>query len=121
MAKKTNITFRANNTPFMDICNLISVEDSKDSDGYPIATETAREVFCSVCDGVVRSEFYEAYKAGITASATIELWQDDYFDAWPKGYNNDRLIEQDGVRYKVIRQYPTGYGTLECSCQEAVR
>ena len=51
---------RTNNTPFTDICELITTTETIDADGYPSATEEGRQVFCSVCNGVVRSEFYEA-------------------------------------------------------------
>lgn len=57
--------------PTTDVCSLITVTTTETANGYETAAETASEVFCSVCDGVTRSEFYEAYKAGIKLSLTI--------------------------------------------------
>lgn len=104
---------RSNNTPFTDVCSLISVTTTKDADGYDTTAETSREIFCSVSDGVVRSEYYEAMKAGVKLSATVEVWQDDY--------QKETLLEHGETRYKVERVYPTGNGTLELSCSEVVR
>lgn len=105
---------QTNHTPFTDICTLIAQEKRKGEDGYDDSVmETAREVFCSVCDGVTRSEFYEAYKAGVKLTLTVEINDGDY--------NAERLLEHDGKRYQIIRTYPSGYGTLECTCAEVVR
>ena len=104
---------RANHTPFTDVCSLISVEITKDQDGYDVNKETSREVFCSVAEGVSRSEFYDAYKAGIQLSATFEVFDLDY--------EKETELEYDGTRYSIIRTYPTGYGTIELSCSEVVR
>lgn len=105
---------RTNNTPFTDICTLIAQKKSKGGDGYTDTdAETAREVLCSVCDGVTRSEFYEAYKAGLKLTLTVEIHEGDY--------NAERLLEHDGKRYQIIRTYPSGYGTMECTCAEVVR
>ena len=104
---------RTNNTPFTDVCKLIAVSTTEDDDGYSTQTETEREIFCSVCDGVTRSEFYEAYKAGLKLTATVEVYQDDY--------DCELLLEHDNKRYNIVRVYPTGYGTLELSLAEVVR
>ena len=105
---------KSNRTPFTDICQLIAVEAQRDKDGYeqdPKESET--EVFCSVNAGVVRSEFYEAYKAGIRLSVTVELWENDYSD--------QTFLEHEKKRYKIVRTYPTGHGTLELTCSEVIR
>lgn len=105
---------RTNNTPFTDICTLIAQERQNGGDGYTDAVvERVREVFCSICDGVTRGEFYEAYKAGVKLALTVEIHEGDY--------NAERLLEYDGKRYQIIRTYPSGYGTLECTCAEVVR
>lgn len=104
---------RSNNTPFTDLCTLVAQTTTTDADGYPAIAETSRQIFCNVCDGVTRTEFYEAYKAGIQLTATVEINQGDY--------NGERILEHGGKRYNIVRTYPTGYGTLECSCQEDVR
>lgn len=104
---------RSNRAPFTDLCTLIALEISKDEDGYDSIDEIKREIFCSVSDGVSRSEFYEAMKAGVKLSATIEVNDGDY--------DKEQILEHEGIRYKIERVYPTGYGTLELSCSEVVR
>ena len=104
---------RSNRAPFTDLCTLIRWEISKDKDGYDSTNEIKREIFCSVCDGVSRSEFYEAMKADVKLSATIEVNDGDY--------DKEQILEHEGTRYKIERVYPTGYGTLELSCSEVVR
>lgn len=108
-----NTSFRTNRTPFADVCSLISVTDAADVEGYKTSTETVSEVFCSICNGVVRSEWYEAYKAGIRLSLTVEVNEGDYA--------GQTLLDYDSKRYKIERTYPTGYGTLELSCSEEIR
>lgn len=103
---------KSNRTPFSDVCELVATAKTKDADGYDVITETKTQVFCSVNIGVVRSEFYEALKAGIKASITVEIWEDDY--------NSAALIDFNSKRYKVERTYPTGHGTLELTCSEVV-
>lgn len=103
---------KTNRAPFSDICELISVSTAKDADGYDIRTETEREVFCSISAGVSRTEMYEALKAGIKLSATAEVWEADY--------NRAELLEYEGIRYRIVRCYPSGYGTLELSLEEVV-
>lgn len=104
---------RSNRAPFTDLCTLIRWEISKDEDGYESTDEIKREIFCSVSDGVSRSEYYEAMKADVKLSATIEVNDGDY--------DKEQLLEHEGTRYKIERVYPTGYGTLELSCSEVVR
>lgn len=104
---------RSNRAPFTDICQLISIERQPDGDGYHTTDEIKREIFCSVSDGVNRAEYFEAMKAGVKLSATIEVNEGDY--------EKEQLLEHEGTRYKVERVYPTGYGTLELSCSEVVR
>lgn len=104
---------RSNRAPFTDLCTLIALKISKDKDGYDSIDEIKREILCSVSDGVSRSEYYEAMKAGVKLSATIEVNDGDY--------DKEQILEHEGTRYKIERVYPTGYGTLELSCSEVVR
>lgn len=104
---------RSNRAPFTDLCQLIRTVKQKDSEGYYTTTEIKREIFCSVSDGINRAEYYEAMKAGVKLSATVEVNEGDY--------EKEQMLEQEGTRYKVERVYPTGYGTIELSCSEVVR
>lgn len=105
---------RTNNTPFTDLCVLIGDAETTGADGYTDSTaESRREIFCSVQDGVNRAEFYEAYKAGVRLSITVEVYDGDF--------DGERELEHDGTRYEILRTYPTGHGTLELSCREVTR
>lgn len=103
----------SNNTPWMDEISLIAVTATQDAAGYDVTSESSRAIDCSFYDGVARGEFYESLKAGMRASATVEIW--------PEDYQNERLAEFDSVRYEVIRHYPSGHGTIYLILQEVIR
>lgn len=104
---------RTNRAPFTDLCYLRSTEKVYDETRHYEEKPVKREVFCSVTNGVVRSEFYEAFKAGVQLSITVEVWEDDY--------EQEKQLEYNDTRYNVQRVYPTGYGTLELSCAEVIQ
>lgn len=105
---------RSNRTPFCDVADLVSIAETLDGNGYTtISTESKSTVYCSIIDGVTRAEFYEAEKTGHMLSATIEVWEDDY--------TGQKLVDVNLKRYRVVRAYPTGHGTLELSCEEVIR
>lgn len=95
-----------------DTINLISIESVEDADGYTTQTETLTEVRCDSSKGVTRSEFYEAYKAGISLSMAFEMWAADYA--------GETLLEHDGTRYKVERSFMQG-DLVQLNCSEAIR
>lgn len=103
---------KSNRTAFCDLCSLIAVTETEDADGYTLKAETPAEVFCSITSGVARSEMYEALKAGIKLSGTAEVWEDDF--------SGQTVLEHEGVRYNIVRAYPTGRGTLELSLSQEV-
>jgi hypothetical protein len=61
-----------------DTISLVSTAKITDADGYDTTTETLTEVMCDSGNGVTRSEFYEAMKAGIKLTAVFEMWACDY-------------------------------------------
>lgn len=80
-----------------DVCDLIAITYTKDSEGYETGTETKTTVFCNWTDGVSQNEFYLAHKEGFQASASVEIFQDDY--------NKQKVVEFHDVRYNVIRMF----------------
>lgn len=104
---------RSNKTPFTDIVELINASKTVDVDGYETETLTYKQVYCSVIDGVTRSEFYEAYKAGLRVDITVELHEADY--------EKNKQLKYNDIVFDIVRAYPTGYGTLELTCKEAIR
>lgn len=105
---------KSNRAPFTDVCLLIKRETGKDADGYDTDPKiTEREVWCSFYEGAVRTEFYEAAKAGIRVSATVEVWEDDY--------EGEELVSIMDTEYKLVRDFPSGHGTVYLTLEEVIR
>ncbi len=102
-----------NRHSWTDVIELIAETKTPDDDGFDVIVETPREVFCNFQNGVARGEFYEGMKAGMRPTATVEVWEDDY--------QNEELCEYDGIRFSVIRTYPSGCGTLVLILQKVIR
>ena len=96
-----------------DTISLVNVIKTTDADGYDTTTETLTTVMCDSGNGVTRSEFYEAMKAGIKLTSVFEMWACDY--------GGQSLIEHNGTRYKVERTYPLADGGIQLNCSEIVR
>lgn len=96
-----------------DTIRLITQAKKINTNGYPDITETLVEVRCDSGAGVTRSEFYEAYKAGVKLSAVFELWACDYA--------GQELLEHNGKRYKVERAYPVEHEVVQLNCSEVLR
>ena len=96
-----------------DTISLVSTAKITDADGYDTTTETLTTVMCDSGNGVTRSEFYEAKKAGIKLTAAFEMWACDY--------GGQEYIEHNGKRYKVERAFPLGDGAVQLNCSEIKR
>ena len=96
-----------------DTISLVNVVKTTDADGYETTTETLTEVMCDSGNGVTRSEFYEAMKAGIRLTAAFEMWACDY--------DGQKVIEHNGKRYNVERAFPLGDGAVQLNCSEIKR
>lgn len=109
------MALKTNRTPFCDVLTLIKNTNIRDADGYLIDSvpPESREVFCSFIDGASRAEFYEAAKAGMRITATVEIWEDDY--------NREKLVSISDTDYKVERVWPSGTGTLFLYLSEVIR
>lgn len=62
--------------------------------------EAGREVFCRMAS-IGQREYYEAQAVDVYPECKFILA--DYLD-----YDNERLCEYDGQRYRVLRTYRTG-------------
>lgn len=96
-----------------DTIKLVDVVTKEDADGYETTKEKLTEVKCDSGNGVTRTEFYEAYKAGLELSAAFEMWACDY--------GGQKVIEHNGKRYKVERAFPLGDGAIQLNCSEVKR
>ena len=71
-----------------------------DEHGQPVMDETYRDVLCEVLS-IGQKEFYAAHGTDFHPELKIKLT--DYLD-----YNGEKLVDYDGVRYRVIRTYRVG-------------
>ncbi len=65
-----------------------------------ISGDSEREVFCRMAS-IGQREYYEAQAVDVYPECKFILA--DYLD-----YDNERLCEYDGQRYRVLRTYRTG-------------
>ena len=108
-------------TPWSDTCSLIRIETVKDAQGYETETETAFPIACTWEDGTSQSEFYRSYKAGMQASNSVEIWKADMLRAWPRGTPGRRFVDFEGQRYKVLRNFPSGFDLQTLILSEVIR
>ena len=111
LAPGTQIGWCQMNRP--DVCDLIAVTYTKDNEGYETVTESTTTHFCNWSDGVGQYEFYLAHKEGFQASASVEIFADEY--------NKEKLVEFHGVRYNVIRMFQRNPDTAVLILEEVTR
>lgn len=78
------------------VCTLIGTTHKPDALSQQVSTETRREVFCTV-GSVQQSEFFAAGRNGLKPRLCAKVFCDDY--------QNENVVEVDGVRYGVYRTY----------------
>lgn len=93
-----------------DILILIQRTPGRDDQGDPVILETTRTVFCGV-RSVGQQEFYQA--SATDFHPELKLILADYLD-----YQGERLVEYNGIRYRVIRTYRAGQ-ELELTVERA--
>lgn len=96
-----------------DICDLIAVTHIKDSEGYETTEETATTHFCNWTDGVSQNEFYLAHKEGFQASASLEMFSEEY--------KKQKIVDFHGVRYNVIRSFQRTPDVVTLILEEVTR
>ena len=94
-----------------EVLTLIRTETTPDRYGDPVVTEIPREVFGEQMS-IGQKEFYQAQAVGLQPEIKFKL--SDYLD-----YENERIVEHDGQRYRVLRTYRTGQA-LEITCYREV-
>ena len=86
------------------VIKLIKRTITADDLGYPVATENARETFCSV-ESVTRSEYFQAGKAGLAPAHVFRVNAIEY--------EGEEEIEYEGQRFRVYRTYKNGLDFME--------
>lgn len=75
----------------------------------PSQDEQSRSIFCNK-KSVGYSEFYKSQQAGYKAELKVDVYLLDYKDFYPPDYLGERLVEFEGLRYKVLRTYESSNG-----------
>lgn len=96
-----------------DVCNLISVASVMDDEGYETLTETSAQVYCNWTEGVSQNEYYLAHKEGFEATASVDVFTDDYA--------KQKYVDFHSVRYHVIRAFQRRPDFTTLILEEVVR
>ena len=87
---------------------LIVVRNGKDNKGYPLEQKEEHPVYAKKLSAT-RTEFYDAYRAGLKATAVFEIRQEDWVPEATR-------ILYDGVEYNIIRGYEKGKSKIQLTC-----
>ena len=101
-----------------EVIRLIKRYPIVSADGLPVLGENGsqkfaeihREVFCRQLN-IGQKEFYQAHAVDRHPEAKVEL-----SDCWD--YENEPLADLNGIRYRILRTYRTGY-RLELTLERA--
>lgn len=107
-------------TSWSDVCELFVLPDDQDAEGYGIAAPMKKTVYCNWQDGVSQSEFYLSQKAGMRASAQVEIHKVDMLEAYPAGTAGERFVDFGGRHYKVLRDFPQSFDTQTLILTEVI-
>lgn len=105
---------------FKDIAKLIYISSTTtDADGFPIVAETSYDEYVEKAS-VKRSEFYASMQTGMRPSIVFKIRSEDFEET--KHIVNTKavyasIIEYDGARYNIIRNYTVGDGMTELVCE----
>lgn len=90
---------------------ITSLTTGKDENSDPITIPIGTTILCGL-QSVGRGEFY--------AAAALSLRPELVFTIHAYEYSGQELVQFEGVRYKVLRTYSTGFEELELTCQREV-
>lgn len=99
---------------------LVTEATVKDKGGLPCKGEPVETVVYAKEKSVVRTEFYQGMRAGITPKATFEMRQEDYeLSAMEseKGIVYASKLINEGITYGIIRAYRKGKSKVELVCE----
>ncbi|QOR34440.1 phage head closure protein [Clostridium sp. 'deep sea'] len=91
---------------------LISVDDNnKNAIGNRIPIEVRKTILCKK-KSITRREFYSAAMAGLNPEIV--------FIVHGYEYENEKEVEFEGNRYRVLRAYATGFEEIELTCKKVI-
>lgn len=80
-----------------------------DSIGQIVETETTTDLFAEI-SSISQSEFMQAGQIGLKPEYKFKIWQDEY--------NNQKIVEYNGLRYFVYRTFLAKDGRIELYTEE---
>lgn len=98
---------------------LITETVEKDPGGLPCKSGQKETTVYAEEKSVVRSEFYQAMRAGITPKAVFEIRQEDFELSaikTDKGVVYPAKLISDGTKYGIARTYRKGKSKIELTC-----
>ena len=99
---------------------LIYEINGKDEDGFPVASTERVGVYVRE-KTATRTEFYEAYRSGITVSMVFEIRQEDWELTRHTTANGKKAyatrIEYDGGTYDIVRAWKNDKSMIELVCK----
>jgi hypothetical protein len=90
------------------VCNLISINTTKDELGQFIKNEIPEQVFCSQLS-ITRNEFSVAGQLGKKPEKMIIVDSDIY--------DNQSLLEFEGIKYSIYKSFRRIDGLTELYCE----
>lgn len=97
---------------------LLVTANEKDKDGFPVEVKKKIPVYVRE-KSVMRAEFYEALRSGITVKIILETRQEDWeLSAHTVGGKKEfaSRIEYDGSVYDIVRTYKNDKSMIEIIC-----
>ena len=97
---------------------LLIIVNKKDKDGFPIEVKQGIPIYVRE-KSVIRAEFYEALRSGITVKVILEARQEDWeLSAHMAGEKKEYAsqIEYDGSIYDIVRTYKNDKSMVEIIC-----
>ena len=90
---------------------LISESYVEDEIGNMVPVEQKQVILCNV-KSITGAEFYRA--------ATVGLNPEKIFGVHPFEYNDEKFVEFEGKRYKVLRSYQPDLEEVELTCERVI-
>ena len=97
---------------------LLVSENTKDKDGFPVSAATEIPIFVRE-KSAVRTEFYEALRAGVRVKTVLETRQEDWEQSAHLVSGKKEYASQiwyDGAVYDIVRVYKNEKSMMEIIC-----
>lgn len=103
----------------MEEAKLLYSEMQKDEDGFAIEKKVEIEICVLKEKSIVRTEFYDALRSGISPQIVLEIRQEDFDLSLHKKEGQihyaDRIL-YEGQIYNIIRTYKPNKSKIELTC-----